>query len=133
MQAAAAGRDLVGQARESAERRRTRQRSHRASCSYISSRHVRPKNKAKTIAETERRFNKYILPRWGERSVQEIRRRDVIGLLDAIVDQGAPVSANRVLLSSRHSSPSRSIGLSSNSHRHTAYERQLQRLAAIES
>ena len=97
MQAAAAGRDPCSDKRESWRAEKDSDSDLIAHhVETFLARHVRPKNKAKTIAETERRFNKYILPRWGERSVQEIRRRDVIGLLDAIVDQGAPVSANRV-------------------------------------
>ena len=60
-------------------------------------RHVRPSAKARTASETERRLRKYVLPRWAERPVQEITRRDVIELLDGIVDAGAPITANRTL------------------------------------
>src|SRR5262245_44164408 len=34
---------------------------------------------------------------WGDRPIADIRKRDVISLVDAIVDRGAPVQANRVL------------------------------------
>src|SRR4029453_16042396 len=34
---------------------------------------------------------------WGDQPMAEIRKRDVIRLIDAIVDRGAPVQANRVL------------------------------------
>jgi integrase len=60
-------------------------------------RYVRPQTKARTAAETERRLRKYVLPAWGERRVREITRRDVIELLDGIVDVGAPITANRTL------------------------------------
>ena len=60
-------------------------------------RYVRPQTKARTAAETERRLRKYVLPQWGERRVQEITRRDVIELLDGIVDTGKPITANRTL------------------------------------
>jgi integrase len=60
-------------------------------------RHVRPSTKARTAAETERRFQKYVLPVWGARRVQDIGRRDVIELLDGIVDAGVPITANRTL------------------------------------
>ena len=60
-------------------------------------RHVRQKLKAKSVIEVERRFRKYVLPQWGARRVREIERRDVIELLDRIVDGGAPISANRTL------------------------------------
>lgn len=42
-------------------------------------------------------LNKHVLPRWGSRPAAEITRRDVIGLLDEIVDGGSPISANRTL------------------------------------
>jgi integrase len=60
-------------------------------------RYVRPKTKPSTAVETERRFRKYVLPHWGERRIQDITRRDVIELLDGIVDSGTPVAANRML------------------------------------
>jgi hypothetical protein len=60
-------------------------------------RYVRPKTKARTAAGTEHRFRKHVLPQWGERRVQEITRRDVIELLDGIVDTGKAITANRTL------------------------------------
>ncbi|HEX9743656.1 MAG TPA: integrase arm-type DNA-binding domain-containing protein [Nitrospiraceae bacterium] len=51
--------------------------------------------------ETERLLKKDVLPAWQGRSVHEIARRDVIDLLDAITDRGAPVVANRVLAAIR--------------------------------
>ncbi|HVC21748.1 MAG TPA: integrase arm-type DNA-binding domain-containing protein, partial [Vicinamibacterales bacterium] len=47
--------------------------------------------------EDERILNVDVLPKWGDRSVRELTRRDVRGLIDGIVDRGAPVMANRVL------------------------------------
>ena len=43
----------------------------------------------------QRMLNLDVLPAWKGRKVKSIRRRDVIDLLDAIVDRGAPISANR--------------------------------------
>jgi len=62
-------------------------------------RYVRQQARPRTAAETERRFEKHVLPKWGTRRVQEITRRDVVELLDGIVDNGAPISANRTLTS----------------------------------
>jgi integrase len=42
-----------------------------------------------------------VLPRWRGHKVHEISRRDVIQLLDAICDRGAPVMANRTLAAIR--------------------------------
>src|SRR5215204_4254805 len=64
-------------------------------------RHARKKTKARTAEETERTFRLHVLPTWGERRIQAITRRDVIGLLDRIVDHGAPIAANRTLAAVR--------------------------------
>jgi len=47
--------------------------------------------------EYQRVYNKEINPRWGALPISTIKKRDVIELLDSIVDRGAPVQANRVL------------------------------------
>ena len=38
-----------------------------------------------------------LLPVWGERKAHDIKRRDVVLLLDAIADRGSPIQANRTL------------------------------------
>ena len=60
-------------------------------------RHVRRSNRPKTAKETERLLRKHILPVWQGRMMHEVTRRDVLDVLDRIVDAGAPVVANRVL------------------------------------
>lgn len=40
-------------------------------------------------------ITKHVLPHWGDRNVQEITRRDVIDLLEGIVESGRAVTANR--------------------------------------
>ncbi|MFZ8941193.1 MAG: phage integrase central domain-containing protein, partial [Gemmobacter sp.] len=35
-------------------------------------------------------------PVWGDRRVDEITRKDVVALLDEMVDRGAPIGANRM-------------------------------------
>ncbi len=47
--------------------------------------------------EDERILRKDVLPVWGKLKAKEIRRRDVITLLDEIVDRGSPIQANRTL------------------------------------
>jgi integrase len=42
-----------------------------------------------------------VLPRWRGHNVREISRRDIIDLLDAICDRGAPIMANRTLAAVR--------------------------------
>jgi integrase len=51
--------------------------------------------------EDERLLNREILPRWRNRKVRDVKRRDIIALLDAIVERGAPIQANRVLALTR--------------------------------
>ncbi|MDO8327187.1 MAG: integrase arm-type DNA-binding domain-containing protein [Cypionkella sp.] len=42
-------------------------------------------------------FRREIIPTWGERDIHEIGKRDLIEVLDAIVDRGSPITANRLL------------------------------------
>lgn len=50
-----------------------------------------------TYAETERLIARELKPAWGGKPIRDIGRRDVIELLDRMVDRGAPVQANRTL------------------------------------
>ena len=47
--------------------------------------------------EDERILRKEVLPVWGRRKAKDITRRDVITLLDEIVERGSPIMANRTL------------------------------------
>ncbi len=47
--------------------------------------------------EEKRILEKDIVPKWGNRKAEDIKRRDVILILDQIVDRGSPVMANRTL------------------------------------
>jgi len=60
-------------------------------------RHVKPRNRPRTAEETIRILRTKVLPVWDGRKIQDIGRRDVIELLDGIVDAGTPVAANRTL------------------------------------
>lgn len=51
----------------------------------------------RTWQEDERTLGKDVLPGWGQRKAHEIKRRDVIDLLDRIHERGAPIQANRTL------------------------------------
>ena len=48
-------------------------------------------------SEVKRILERNVLPAWGHKKVKAIKRRDVVLLLDPIVDRGAPIMANRVL------------------------------------
>src|SRR5262245_36466318 len=64
-------------------------------------RHVRRSNRPRTAQETERLLRQHVLPRWRGRMVHEITRRDVLDILDRVVDGGAPIAANRVFAAVR--------------------------------
>jgi integrase len=53
------------------------------------------KQKNRSWQETERILKRYVTPVWGSRPIREITRRDVIELLDDMVDRGAPVMAKQ--------------------------------------
>jgi integrase len=54
------------------------------------------KPRKRSWVEDQRILDKDVLPVWGKRKAQDITRRDVILLLDSIVDRGAPIMANKV-------------------------------------
>ncbi len=51
--------------------------------------------------EVERALKSEIVPRWGKRKMTDIKRRDLVLVLDEIKERGAPVMANRVLAYTR--------------------------------
>jgi integrase len=51
----------------------------------------------KSHAETRRVIEKELMPSWAAKSLRQITRRDIVQLLDGIVERGSPVMANRVL------------------------------------
>ena len=59
------------------------------------------KKKERSWKEDERLLNKDILPVIGRKKAKDIRRKDIVLLLDAIVERGAAITANRVLAVTR--------------------------------
>ena len=58
-------------------------------------RYARPRKRS--ASEDERILRKDVLPRWASQKARGITRRDVVKLLNEIVDRGAPIQANRTL------------------------------------
>jgi integrase len=58
---------------------------------------ARSANGLRSSSEVKRILERNVLPSWGLKKVKSIKRRDVVLLLDPIVDRGAPIMANRVL------------------------------------
>jgi integrase len=88
-------------AREKALARTTEPDTIDAVAAQFIERHCQRVNRPKTIYETERLLNRHVLPRWHGRPIASITRRDVLAVLDRVVDNGAPIEANRVLASVR--------------------------------
>jgi integrase len=59
-------------------------------------RHCKRSNRPRTARETQRLLDLHVLPRWRGRLMRDITRRDVLDLLDRVVDTGKPIAANRV-------------------------------------
>jgi integrase len=55
------------------------------------------KHHKKSWRDDARLLNREVLPEWGRRKAHDITRRDVLALLDGIVERGSPIQANRIL------------------------------------
>jgi integrase len=62
---------------------------------------VRHVSQTRSRKETERILRKNVLSCWSGRSIHQIGKRDVISLLDVILDRQAPASANRTFVALR--------------------------------
>lgn len=60
------------------------------------SRYVEVKNSQSYIDETKRIIEADLKPAWKQKLIKAVTKRDVLRLLDKIVDRGAPIMANRV-------------------------------------
>jgi integrase len=59
--------------------------------------HLRVNCRKSYAHDAERMLKNDVLPAWGNRRITDIRRSDVIALLDAIIERGGGITANRVL------------------------------------
>ena len=57
--------------------------------------HVRRKNRISTARVTENIFNRIIVPAWRNRTIDSIRRRDIIDLVEDVAASGRGYHANR--------------------------------------
>lgn len=55
----------------------------------------------KSWREDERILKKDVLPVWGRRKAKDLKRRDIVLLIDRIVERGSPIQANRTLATVR--------------------------------
>jgi hypothetical protein len=94
LRAVAEGRDP---GREKAEERAVQSDTVAAVARQFVEKHCQRANRQRTAAETQRLLNTHVLPRWRNRLLRDIARRDVLDLLDGVVEAGTPIAANRVL------------------------------------
>jgi integrase len=100
LQAVAAGRDPAAERKEAVRKAREGSDGRDLVSTQLDlfyERHVTPNNTVRTAGEVKRALDKDVRAAWGNRRVQDITRRDVIELLDSIVDRGTPIAANRAL------------------------------------
>jgi integrase len=94
LRAVAEGRDP---GREKAEARTKQPDSVDRIIEEFLERHVRRSTRPRTAVEYERLLRRYVLPRWHGRIISEVTKRDVIEMVDGVVDNGGPIVANRAL------------------------------------
>jgi len=101
--AAKGGTDLPDQERQQAALAAEATKDTVASVSQeFTKRRLRERGRAPSyVAAVERMFRDHVLPRWRDRDIHSITRRDVVALLDAIADDGFPILANRTLAAVR--------------------------------
>jgi len=64
-------------------------------------RHVKRKNRDSTAQAQQRYIDKELIPRWKGKHVAAIRRRDIVTVLDDVVESGRPQAAVRLLALTR--------------------------------
>jgi integrase len=104
-----AARDLAGKALRTVAEGRDPGREKRAAAPdtveaiarQFIERHCRRSNRPHTAAETQRLIERNVLPRWRGRLARDITRRDILDVLDRVVDAGTPITANRTLAAVR--------------------------------
>ncbi|MBM6582201.1 integrase family protein [Microvirga sp. BT689] len=92
----AVGRDPQAE-KQTAKRRIASEQVSDLAAEFIA-RHV---SQNRTAAETARILHREVLPYWGSWTIGEVRKRDVIALLDRARERGSPIMANRALAAVR--------------------------------
>ncbi len=64
-------------------------------CDDYVERYAKPRKRS--FDQDKRFLDREVRPRWRGKQVKELRRKDIVTLLDRIVDRGSPVTANKVL------------------------------------
>ncbi len=92
----AMGADPAKEKREARKRvARDKRTAFRLIARKFIARHAKPNTR--TWRETKRILDRYVLPEWGERPIADIRRGDVVDLLDTVEDRSGSAMAHHVL------------------------------------
>lgn len=97
LQQAQAGLHPVEHRRAAKRQAAEKPNSFKAVAELYFERYASKNTKPSTWGELRRQLEIDVYPKWGDRPIREITRRDVAELLDGIADRGAPVQANRTL------------------------------------
>lgn len=102
LQLVATGRDpyVVKQAEAQASRSAAADRIEAVVGLYVE-RHLKPNGKAAYAQVMEALLRNHVVPRWGERRIGAITRKDVVAMMDALTDAGMKTGANRVFSATR--------------------------------
>ncbi|KAB2728651.1 tyrosine-type recombinase/integrase [Brucella anthropi] len=95
LRAASEGRDPALEKKQAAAYRADTANNVESVLDVFLKRYVKPTNRDSTARDQERYIEKEIKPKWNGRLIQSITKRDVVELLDGIVDRGSPIAANR--------------------------------------
>jgi integrase len=95
MLAVAEGKDPAADKRQA--RAETEGRSFGEVAARFIERYAKANTRESSWKEAERLLNVEAFPRWRHRQLDDIKRADIVELLDGIVDRGASTTANRVL------------------------------------
>jgi integrase len=80
------------------EKRSQRALANQRSVAAVAERYMteHSRRKKKSWGDDERNLNLHVLPLWRSRQLKDIRRADIIALVEGLVQDGKPVLANRV-------------------------------------
>lgn len=70
-------------------------------CDEFLEKHAKVKKRPRSAREDELNLARDVRPTWGKKKARDIRRGDVVSLLDEIVNRGSGVQANRTLATVR--------------------------------
>ena len=102
LQLVALGQDPVLVKRSTAEAAKVaaEDRVERVVTLYVD-RHLKPNGKPGYVETQEGLLRNHVVPRWGQRRIGDVTKREVVALIDGLTDAGMTTGANRVFAATR--------------------------------